>query len=59
MGRQIATKRERALLKLCNEVAHSEANKLSCFDGGDYRDTTGDFTRKPWAEIPGVIKTSV
>lgn len=59
VGRQISTKRERALLKLCNEVAHTEANKLSCFDGGDYRDTTGDFTRKPWAEIPGVIKTSV
>ena len=59
VGRQISNKRERALLKLCNEVAHSEANRLSYFDGGDYRDTTGDFTRKSWAEIPGVIKTSV
>ena len=59
VGCQVVNKRERILLKFYNEVAHSEANRLSCFDGGDYRDTTGDFTRKPWADFPGVIKTRI
>lgn len=59
VGCHVVNKRERTILKLCNEVAHTEANRLSCFDGGDYRDTTGDFTRKPLADVPGVIKTRV
>lgn len=57
VGCQVVNKCERAILKLCNEVAHTEANRLSCFDGGDYRDTTGDFTRKPLANVHGAIKT--
>lgn len=59
VGCQVVNKRERILLKFYNEVAHTEANRLSYFDDGDYRDTTGDFTREPWADVPGVIKTKV
>lgn len=59
VGCHVVNKRERAILKLCNEVAHTEANRLSYFEDGDYRDTTGDFTRKPWADVPGVIKTKI
>ena len=54
VGCHVVTKRERILLKFCNEVAHAEANKLSYFDSGDCRDTTGDFTRKPWEDVPEV-----